>query len=123
MKTGINMCALAFAVAALPASATEYFKEVKLTYVSSQGNRPTSPMTQNHDFINFVVGPTWNLSGGTGGGTCAEAAAVIPADNPTMRAIALTAIAKGATVLASVDSTLPMVGPYCQLSALSIKDD
>lgn len=69
----------------------------------------------------FASGSVWSVNGGSGGGACNEAAAVLPDDDSFLQAIALTAIASGAVVEVAVDSTLPMLGVYCQVSMLSIK--
>lgn len=111
----------ALSVFSHPSEATEYVKEVTLTWVSAQATRPIQPSTQNHDLISFALGTGWSVSGGSGGSACSETSAVLPADNPTVRAIALAAIASGATVHVAVDNTLPMLGSYCQISMLSIK--
>lgn len=105
----------------LSAQATEYIKETTLTWASVQATRPVQPSTQNTFFISFPSGAIWTVNGGSGGPTCSDAAAILPADNATLRAVVLAAIAAGSTVSVAVDNTLPMSGAYCQVSMLSIK--
>jgi hypothetical protein len=121
MKARILLAAV-LSVVSFSSEATEFIKQTTLAWVGVQGARPIQPSTQNNVFINFPTGsPAWANNGGSGGPTCSEGAAVLPVDNPTMRAAALAAIASGAIVSVAVDNTLPMVGLYCQVSVLSIK--
>ena len=122
MKRYLTLLACALVVA-LPAQATEYVKETTLTYVGAQGVMPIQSSTQNNVFINFSGNSVWSVNGGSGGSICPENAAVLPADDTIMRAVALAAIAAGATVQVAVDNSLPTVGSYCQVTMLYIKSN
>jgi hypothetical protein len=99
---------------------TEYTKESTLTHVGRQGTRPVQPSTANREWISFPGGSVWAISGGSGGPVCAEGSAVLPEGDKSMLAIALAAIAAGATVVVNVDNSLPLIGAYCQVTAIYI---
>lgn len=112
-------CVMLWAVAT-SAWSTEYTKQSTLTYVGRQGTRPVQTITEKREWISFPTGPVWAVSGGSGGSVCPEGSAVLPADDKGMLAIALAAIAAGATVVVNVDNSLPLVGSYCQVTAIYI---
>jgi hypothetical protein len=101
--------------------AAEYVKEATLSWVQFESpTRPVNSAGEHRDFILFATGPGWSAYGGGGGPACTDAGAVLPLNNTTMRAVALTAIASKATVQVIADNTLT-VGSYCQVTVLSIK--
>ena len=106
-----------FSLGTCTAFATEYTVQTKLTYFGRQGTRPIQPSTENHDWLSFSSA-TWTVTGGSGGAVCPAGVAVLPEDEPTMRAIALAAAATGATVVINVDNSLPLVGSYCQVTTI-----
>jgi hypothetical protein len=98
--------------------ATEYTKQTSVTYFGRHATRPIEPSLQNREFIDFAPGANWSISGGSGGGPCLEDAAVLPEDDSTMRAIALVAVATGATLIVNVDNSLPTVLGRCQITTM-----
>jgi hypothetical protein len=109
-------------VASFPVTATEYVKETKLASFSAAAERPAFAWGQNRELLVLPSSPGWTVSGGSGGSaSCSQTVVVLPGGNTTIRAVALAAIASGATVLVYVDNTLPMLGDYCQVSNLSIE--
>jgi hypothetical protein len=110
---------VAFGVAiSLSVNAAEYGKETTLESVGAHGARPAHPALENNDFIALSAGVLWSASGGA---TCSETSVVLPTNNPTMRAIALAAIASGAVVWITVDSSLPMVAGACQVTTIYVQ--
>ena len=104
-----------------PVLAAEYRIETTLSWLSVQEQRPEQPSTQHSVLINFATSSGWVLHSGSGGAVCGDGAAVLPAENGMLKAVALSAISSGAIVQVIVDSTLPRVHGYCQISVLSIK--
>lgn len=108
------------AISSFAAGATEYVTQTTLEAVSSYGIRPTEPSANNRDFIIVAPGATWSLHSGGGSMPCRTDGAVLPADNPMLRSVALTAVASGARVDVAIDTTLSTVAGFCQVSVLSI---
>jgi len=115
------LTALTFLLVLVPlAHATEYIKTVALTNLGSQATRPVQTSTQDNDFVSFGVSPAWAVNGGSGGIGCPQGGAALPSGYPLLRAIALTAITTGASVIITVVDSLPTIGGYCQVTTLAI---
>lgn len=120
--TVMKAISAALLVVSFPAMATEYVKETKLASFGASAERPAFAWGQNREVLVLPSSPGWTVSGGNGGSaSCSQTVVVLPSGNATIRAVALAAIATGATVLVYVDNTLPMLGDYCQVSSLSIE--
>jgi hypothetical protein len=115
-----SLTVLALWLASTSALATEYTTQTTLTYVGRQNTRPIQPETDNHVFISFPASASWTVAGGSGGVACPQGIAVLPENDATMRAISLAAVTSGATVVISVDNTLPLVAAKCTVTSLFI---
>jgi hypothetical protein len=120
-RCAVSSVAVTLLAIAAPCGATEYAKETTLAQIIAQGERPLQGSSQDLDFIKFTPGATWSVHGGSGAGVCSEAGAVLPTGNAMMRAMALAAIASGATVQVVVDNSFPLVDGWCQITLLAIK--
>ena len=109
-----TLAALGIAIS-FSANAAEYGKQAAIESVGAHGTRPAHPALQTNDFIQLSAGSLWSANGGA---ACSETAVVLPAANPTMRAIALAAIASGASIWVTVDSSLPIIAGACQVTTI-----
>jgi hypothetical protein len=119
-------CPLIAAATLLPVQAlyaTEFSKEVApLALETHAPARPASPSTQSRQLLSLSASPSWSVHpGGNGGSLCNEEAALLPANDTTMRAIALAAIASGQRLYVVVDDTRPKIGNVCEITLLTIK--
>lgn len=82
--------------------------------------RPASPSVQGRELLGLNNDPWTPHSGGGGASVCNPQVAVLPQDNPTMRAIALAAMASGQQLSIVVDDTQVVFGNVCQVTLLTI---
>lgn len=112
IKRTLAILCIAFASSA---TAAEYNKRTTIVSFGAHDARPALPALANNDFIQLAEG-AWSP-----GGSCSQTSVVLPDNNPTMRAIALAAVASGATIYVTVDDTSPLIHAgitICQVTTI-----